>query len=126
MAWTQRKAWTTAKKTFFNGKVYDSKFESGQAQELELRKRSGDITDYATQVNFPLVVNGYKLGVYIADFVIYHKDGSKEILEAKGFATPVFRLKWKLVEALYSDTYTITCVMMGRGRLRAPKKVIEF
>lgn len=126
MVWTQRTSWTTARKTNYNGKVFDSKFEAGEAQELEIRKRAKDIKDYATQVNFPLVVNGYKIATYIADFVITHNDGSKEIWESKGFPTPTFKLKWKLVEALYSDEYKITLSMMGKGKLRPAKKVIDF
>jgi hypothetical protein len=125
--YTQKTYYNTAKKTKgVDGKTYDSKFEAGVGQELELRKRGKDIKDYSTQVNFPLNVNGYNLGTYIADFVIHHNNGSEEILEAKGFSTPVFRLKWKLVEALYSEDYKITCVFMGKGKLRPPKKIIEY
>lgn len=122
-----RKSYSSAQKQTFNGKIFDSKFEAGQAQELELRKRAKDIKDYETQVEFPLIVNGYKLGVYIADFVIEHNDGEKEILEAKGFVGREFPMKWKLVEALYGDEYKLTIVWQGKGkRLRRPKKVIEF
>jgi len=131
MAWTQRTGWTTAKKTNFNGKIFDSKFEAGHAQEMELRKKAKDIKDYSTQVNFPLIITNplgekFNVGTYIADFVIYHNDGSKEIWESKGFATPVFRQKWRLVEALYSHEYKLTCVMMGKGKLRQARKVIDF
>lgn len=127
MTWYKRTSYYTTKSVKGkDGKIYDSRFEASQGNELELRKKAKDIKDYQTQVNFPLIVNGYNVGTYVADFLIIHNDGSKEILEAKGFATPVFRLKWKLVEALYSDTHTITCVFQGKGKLRKPKKVIEF
>lgn len=109
-----------------DGNIYGSKFEAGYGNELELRKKAGDIKDYQTQVNMPLKVNGYSLGVYIADFIITHNDGSKEVVETKGFATPVFRLKWKIVEALYSDEYKLTVEFMGKGKLRHAKKEIQF
>jgi transcription elongation factor Elf1 len=41
-----------AKRTVFNGKLYDSKFEASVASELETRKRAKDIRDYETQ--YPL------------------------------------------------------------------------
>lgn len=127
MVWTQRNSYYTAKTVKGrDGKIHDSKFEAGYGEELRLLKRAKQIKDYQTQVNFPLVVKGYKLGVYIADFVVHHLDGSQEIVETKGWATPVFRLKWKIVEALYSEDYKITCIMQGKGRLRKPTKIIEF
>lgn len=131
MAWQSKTSWTTAKKTSFNGKIYDSKFEASEAQMLELRKKAKDIKDYKTQVSFPLVITNplgekFKIGTYIADFVIYHNDGGKEIWESKGFATPVFRQKWALVEALYSHEYKMTCSFQGKGKLRKVKTWIEF
>lgn len=125
--WTQRNSYFTSKSSKGNdGSLYDSKFEASQANELLLRKRSGDILEYTRQVNFPLVVNGYKVGVYIADFVVTHKDGTKEILEPKGYMTDVFKLKWRLVEALYGEEYRLTLLMQGKGKMRHAKKVIEF
>lgn len=79
----------------------DSKFEAGKAQELELMKKAGEIVGFQEQVKIPLEVNGYHLTNYFIDFVIEHKDGTLEYLETKGFATEVWKLKWKLFEALY-------------------------
>lgn len=109
-----------------DGKIYDSKFEGGYGDELYYRKLAKDIKDYQTQVPLDLIVNGYKIGKYIADFIITHNDGSKEIVETKGFSTDVFKLKWKLVEALYSDKYTLTLLMQkGERNFRKPKKIRE-
>lgn len=79
----------------------DSKFEAGKAQELELLKKAGEIKDFQEQVKIPIEVNGYHICNYFIDFVIHHNDGSTEYLETKGFSTPVWKLKWKLFEALY-------------------------
>lgn len=87
----------TTKKSGHN----DSKFEAGVAQQLELRKKAKDILDYQEQVKIPLIVNGYQVCTYIIDFVIQHNSGEVEYLEAKGFATNIWKLKWKLFEALY-------------------------
>lgn len=88
----------------------DSKFEAGKAQELELLKKAKQIKDFDEQVKIPLDVNGYHLANYFIDFVIYHNDGTIEYLETKGFATDVWKLKWKLFEALYDKPGNILTV----------------
>lgn len=88
----------------------DSKFEAGKAQELELLKKAGEIVDYREQVKIPLEVNGYHICNYFIDFVIDHKDGTTEYLETKGFATDVWKLKWKVFEALYDQPENILTV----------------
>ena len=95
------------KKTEHNGIYYHSKKEAGEAAELDLRKQAGDIKDWERQVKISLDVNGYHIANYFIDFVIYHNDESKEYLEIKGFETEVWRLKWKLFEALYSQDKNI-------------------
>lgn len=92
------------KYTYYNTKKAgknDSKFEAGKAQELELRKKAKDIKDFQEQVKIPLEVNGYHICNYYIDFVIEHNDGEIEYVETKGYATDVWKLKWKLFEALY-------------------------
>jgi len=39
------------------------------------------------------------------DFEITHNDGSLELLEVKGYETDVWRLKWKLLHALYAASH---------------------
>lgn len=92
------------KKTEFQGNRYDSKFEAKVAADLEHQRMCGEIKEIARQVKFPIIVNGKKLPFYyLADFVITHLDDTKEIVEAKGFRTDTFKLKWALVEVLYPD-----------------------
>ena len=79
----------------------DSKFEAGKAQELELLKKAGEIVGFKEQVKIALEVNGYHICNYFIDFVIEHNDGEIEYLETKGYATDVWKMKWKLFEALY-------------------------
>ena len=92
----------------FNGR--DSKFENGKAQELELRKKAKDIKDFQEQVKIPLVVNGYHICNYFIDFVIEHNDGTLEYCETKGYATDVWKLKWKIFEALYDKPGNILTI----------------
>lgn len=100
---------------------FDSKFEAGYAQELMLRKKAKDIKDYKCQVPIELIVNGYKICTYIIDFVIEHNDGTKEYLETKGYSMPVWRLKWKLFEALYSEKPNTKLTVVMQGKYKRPK-----
>jgi hypothetical protein len=44
----------------------------------------------------------------VIDFRITHPDRSEEFIEVKGFPTPIWRLKRKLVEALHPNIrYTV-------------------
>lgn len=79
----------------------DSKFEAGKAQELALLLKAKEIKGFTEQVKIPLEVNGFHICNYYIDFVIEHNDGTTEYCETKGYATDVWKLKWKLFEALY-------------------------
>lgn len=95
---------------------YDSKFEAGKAQELELLKKAGEIKDFVSQKVLELVVNGYVVCTYKIDFIVYHNDGITEYVECKGYATPVWKLKWKLFEALYDvPGNKLTVEYQGKG-----------
>ena len=52
---------------------------------------------------FPLVViiNGVKCFKYVADFLVTYADGRKEYHDTKGFPTPTYKLKKKVVEAYF-------------------------
>ena len=110
---TQRNRYYSAKKAGNN----DSKFEAGKANELALLKRAGEIKDFKEQVVLELIVNNFIVCTYKIDFVIQHNDGTTEYLETKGYPTEVWKLKWKLFEALYSDkpNTKLTVEYQGKG-----------
>ena len=88
--------------------TFASKKEARDEQELNIRKRAREIKNYACQVPFRIDINKKHICTYIADFVILHNDGSEEIVDSKGFLTQVFRLKFKLMKAVYPKyKYTI-------------------
>lgn len=90
------------KPTSIDGYTFASLHEAARYQELILLKRAGKIRDLVLQPAFPLVVNGKKVAKYIADFqYIDMETGKTQIEDAKGYKTAVYRLKKKLVEALY-------------------------
>ena len=81
-----------------------SKRESARCDELHLMVKGKQIRELIAdpQPRYPLVVNGVKVGTYVADF--YYFDIRKKVAvveDVKGMPTPVYRLKKKLVKALY-------------------------
>jgi enolase len=92
-----------AVKTTINGIVFDSKREASRYQELLLLQRAGQIQDLKIQVPFAIVINGKKICKYIADFQYVDMATGKTVTEdSKGMATQVYKLKKRLVEALYN------------------------
>lgn len=98
------------RKTVLDGVTYDSKAEAKYAYELKLREKAGEVTNVQLQVPFNLMAyNGRVVGVYRADFTFYDNIQKKQrVIDVKGFETPLFKLKKKLVEALYG--LEIECV----------------
>lgn len=119
---------TYLQKNYFNTKkhkvrdyAYDSKFEAEYALVLEEQKKKGEIKSWKPQQTLDLVVNGYKVCTYRIDFVVEHLDGIIEYIEMKGWATPVWKLKWKLFEALYSDKPDKKLTVIFQGKTWKPR-----
>ena len=93
------------KKTEVNGIVFDSKKEAKRYGELLLLERCKEIYDIKTQVPYELIprqndVNGKILErpcVYIADFTYSDTGGDFHVEDTKGFRTPDYILKRKLM-----------------------------
>lgn len=113
--------WGIAKKQEYNGYQYDSKFEAATAQDLDLLVKSKELTHYDRQVTLDLIVNGFIVCTYRIDFIAYHTDGTIEYIECKGYPSDVWRLKWKLFEALYSNLPNIKLTIIQQGKFRPPK-----
>jgi len=93
-----------AVRTTVDGITFASKKEAKRYQELRLLERAKEITDLILQPRFPLQIHGKSLGSYVGDFQ-YTVDGVREVVEdVKGVRTPVYRLKKKIVEAIYGIT----------------------
>ena len=79
---------------------FDSKKEYERYQELLLLEKGRVIHLLDTQVSYPLVVNDITIATYFADFVYWEHD-QKVVEDCKGVKTPVYRLKKKLMLAIY-------------------------
>ncbi len=86
------------------GIVFHSRSEAERYEELLLMEQAGVISGLEVQPRYPIIVEGKRIAVYVADFA-YAEDGEAVIEDVKGGpSTAVFRLKKKLVEALYGVT----------------------
>jgi hypothetical protein len=89
---------------------FDSKAEARRYQELKLMEKGRLIRNLELQAAFPLVVNGVKIGRYDCDFRYVDCVTGKMVVEdVKSEFTaknPVYRLKKKLVEAIYGIVIT--------------------
>ena len=90
-----------AVKTEVDGIVFDSKREAARYMQLMLLERAGKISHLELQPVYDCIVNGKKICSYKADFRYFTKTGNI-VEDVKGVKTPIYRLKKKLVEALYA------------------------
>jgi len=119
MTYYQKTYFKNAKKSEYRGSIYDSKFEAQIAFDLDMMLKAGEIIKWERQVKIPLIVNGYLVENYYIDFIVY-RDGETEYIEAKGYPTPVWKIKWKLFEALHTKPGNKLTVIM-QGKYRPPK-----
>lgn len=89
-------------RTVVDGIRFDSKKEALRYSGLKLMERAGAISNLELQPSLDLIVNGMKCGFYKADFSYLDVRTGEAILEdVKGFKTPIYRLKKKLVKAIH-------------------------
>jgi len=116
-----------AVKTTIDGITFASKREAKRYSELKILEKAGYITHLELQPEYQITINGAKICRYIADFRYFTvrqkgktllknskgelttatMTGDKEgqvVEDSKGFKTPIYRLKKKLVEACYPGT----------------------
>lgn len=84
------------------GITFASKREAEWYQALLIQERAGLIADLELQPRYPLVVNGVKIATYVADFRYWDiAAGATIVADAKGVQTREYRIKAKLMKALY-------------------------
>jgi hypothetical protein len=87
-----------------DGIVFDSQKEAKHYRDLLARERAGEICDLVLQPVFPITINGKKIAKYIADFQYTNLNTGAIVIEdikSSATRTSTYRLKKKLVEALY-------------------------
>jgi hypothetical protein len=97
-----------AVRTEIDGIMFASKAEAERYCQLRELVKLGDISQLELQPKYEVSINGQKICNYIADFRYFSKEpgpqgqaGHVVVEDVKGKPTPVYRIKKKLVEALY-------------------------
>lgn len=87
-----------------NGHMHDSQKEATRCNELHMLEKNGNIKNLKVQVRLKLQsafrAQGqiHKAIFYVADFTYFDNDEKKFVIEdTKGFQTPVYKLKKKLL-----------------------------
>jgi hypothetical protein len=83
------------------GARFDSQKEADRYGILLLMLRKGIISDLRRQVTFRLEVKGILVTRYRADFT-YIRDGVPTIEDCKGFRTPEYKIKCRLMKAVHN------------------------
>lgn len=104
MAWNNRRRGKyNATKTEYNGIKFDSKKECNRYIKLKALEDAGEIHDLKLQVKFEIQPhfkhNGQTIRAinYFADFTYYDKNDTIHVEDTKGFKTPEYLLKKKLL-----------------------------
>ena len=111
------------KKVKHNVRTLDSRRERKRYYELEVLEKAGEISDLRLQVPFEIIPAIYetveiqlktkvksvqkcvqRAAHYVADFVYMDKDGNQVVEDAKGFRTPEYLLKKKMMRAFLGIT----------------------
>lgn len=95
-----------ARPTTIDGIRFHSKKEALHYCILKKLEIDGLIKDLKLQVPFSCVVNGKLICKYFCDFVYTDSTGKTIYEDVKGMRLPIFKLKSKLVEALFKVKIT--------------------
>ena len=93
-----------AVRTTVDGITFASKKEAKRYSELKLLERAGEIGTIALQQGYDIIVCGNKICRYVSDFAYRTKDGEQVVEDVKGVRTSTYRLKAKLMQAIYGIT----------------------
>ena len=93
-----KKAKYRANKTSVDGHTFDSQKEADYYCELKLRLQAKEINGFCLQPIF-ILAPGLK---YKADFIVFNKDNSTEVIDVKGFKTKEYIAKKMVFEDKYN------------------------
>lgn len=100
-------------KQTYNGYSYMSRKEAEYAFLLDQRLKKKEIKSWDRQFKVSFDVNGKHICNYYVDFIIHHHDDTYELIEVKGYETDIYRIKRKLLEAIFlvdNPDYSYTVV----------------
>ena len=102
-----------SKKVEYKGIQFDSKIECDYFKELELKVDNGEIKSFSIQPKYVLIPKFTKFNIkyremtYTPDFLIEYNDGSKVLVDIKGFGNQQSEMRRKLFDYFYQDVNLI-------------------
>lgn len=95
------------RRTMVEGIAFASQREARRYMYLRLLERAGKIKALVLQPRFRIDFNDAPICTYVADFMYFDNDAKRNIIEdVKGVRTPEYRLKKKMMYAVYGITIT--------------------
>lgn len=97
------------KKTVIDGIRFDSKEEAKYYELLKRKRAEGEIQNYELQPKYILQPSFKRDGktiraiTYTPDFLVYHTDGTEEIIDIKGMETQQGLMRRKMFWHKYPD-----------------------
>lgn len=98
-----------AQKCTCDGYKFDSKEEMRYYDYLKMMKAKGEILNFELQPKYILLPSFKYMGktrqamTYTPDFLIYHLDGTEELIDVKGMETQQGNMRRKLFEYKYQN-----------------------
>lgn len=91
------------RKTWVDGICFDSAKEAAYYQDLKLLHQAGEIRGFCLQPEFVLQEGNteHRAITYSADFIVFHLDGTFEIIDVKGYESE----QWKRTEKMFRLRY---------------------
>ena len=96
---------------FETNEAFDSVWERTVWYQRKAEEMGGYIRNLRRQVSYRLVVNGYSICRYVADFVYEERRGEGKLVkwtdvveDAKGYATREYQIKKRLMQAVLGIT----------------------
>lgn len=105
-----------ARKVYATDGTFDSIEEHKRWCALRLLLRAGVISDLRRQVKYSLDAGGIHISNYVADFV-YLNDGVEVVEDSKGFKTPEYIQKRRLMQEILG----IVIFETGKSSTRSPR-----
>ncbi len=82
---------------------FDSKYERKKYFELKAMLQRKEIKEFWWQYPIDLICNKRLVCQYIMDYVVLHNNGKIELIECKGYSLDVWKLKYKMLHAMYHN-----------------------
>lgn len=91
-----------AKAEIVDGIRFPSKKQANRYRELKLMEKAGEILELQLEPSWSFVLNSVKICTYRADFKYFKAPWGETVIEdVKGYKTPIYRLKKKMMKAFY-------------------------